>query len=83
VFTPATLKVASMASARDFKMETREFTEKDLEPLTKTQLIHVIVSGVQGFDGMERTIKWQHGDSCPECRSIANQLGLHEEESNI
>ena len=56
------------------RKETRWFTESDLEPLTKNQLIHVIISGVQGFEGMERTIGWNHGDSCSECQSIAKQL---------
>jgi len=56
------------------RIEKKWFTESDLEPLTKTQLIHVIVSGVQGFEGLERTILWNHGDSCSECRSIAKQL---------
>lgn len=54
--------------------ETREFTGNDLEPLTKDQVIHLLYARVTGFDGMERTIKWQHGDSCSECNAIASRL---------
>jgi len=66
------------------KEETRWFTESDLEPLTKDQLIHVIISGALGFDGMERNRKHQREsnekdyDGCVDCRSIASRLGLHE-----
>jgi hypothetical protein len=61
------------------KKETRWFTESDLEPLTPDQVRHLVISGVHGFDAMERTRQWQTSykyDGCVECRNIATRLGL-------
>jgi hypothetical protein len=74
--------------------ESRWFTESDLEPLTPDQVLHLVISGVHGFDAMERTRQWQTSnktqrhkpqywnsdyDGCVECRNIAARLGLHGE----